>query len=41
MKLIPKAKKKLKKVRKQGFMARKEKNLIKTRRQKGRHKLVK
>lgn len=41
MKITPKAKKNLKKVKKQGFMARKDSNILTSRRKKGRKTLVK
>mgnify|MGYP000039241351 CR=1 FL=1 len=41
MKITPKAKKSLKKVKKQGFMARKDSNILTSRRKKGRKALVK
>ena len=41
MKLTPKAKKNLKRTKKQGFMARKGTNMITSRRKKGRKALVK
>jgi len=41
MKITPKAKKNLKKAKKQGFMARKGSKMLSTRRKKGRKTLIK